>query len=302
MTISDEASRLSQLAREHLGEDLGRRWSALLESGARLKARPEGAAGGWLRRRRSGGTRSVGWLGDVPTLPAGAGWPVWDEHGPLSHVATLDCGQLYPSVPGRLQDAGFPSEGFLSFFYFDGSMDGGVEVVGALFGTDEGARVVYTPAGVDVAEMLPPAPLKPYRRVEMVAEPVLTWPTWESPELHTGGRPADGWDELFTALDDVRQSHPGPVHQVGGNPDPVQGPVEVEVAFGRLSSARSIKPNWSDSAVVEDARGWLLLAQFDSDDGAGFMWGDGGVLYFMIRPEDLERKDFAAAGFTWQCT
>jgi hypothetical protein len=49
---------------------------------------------------------------------------------------------LRPILPARLREAGFPDAGWLSFFYFDGSADGGVEVVGALFaGTGEGAQV-----------------------------------------------------------------------------------------------------------------------------------------------------------------
>jgi hypothetical protein len=141
-----------------------------------------------------------------------------------------------------LRDAGFPAEGLLSFFYFDGAVDGGIEVVGALFGTEEGARVVYTPAGADLVELSPPAPLMPYRRVELVAETVLTWPTWEHPDLHGGQLLADGWDALFAALDEVRQQHPGPAHQVGGHPDPVQGPVEAEMAYGRLGGVRLVGP------------------------------------------------------------
>jgi uncharacterized protein YwqG len=54
--------------------------------------------------------------------------------------------------------------------------------------------------------------------------------------------------------------------------------------------------------VIEGARALLLLAQFDSDDAAGFTWGgDAGVLYFMIRTRDLARRDFGETTSTWQC-
>ncbi|WP_254885968.1 DUF1963 domain-containing protein [Streptomyces sp. NA02950] len=45
----------------------------------------------------------------------------------------------------------------------------------------------------------------------------------------------------------------------------------------------------------------MLLAQFDSDEDTGMMWGDGDVLYWLIRPEDLAAGRFEAAVFTWQC-
>jgi hypothetical protein len=98
------------------------------------------------------------------------------------------------------------------------------------------------------------------------------------------------------ASSDTRSASPG-----RGNPDPVQGPVEIEIAYGLLSGGGRTKLDWRDPAVVAASRGWLLLAQFDSDDQAGFMWGDAGVLYFMIRPDDLATATFDSIGFTWQC-
>lgn len=95
-------------------------------------------------------------------------------------------------LPARLKEAGFPDAGWLSFFYFDGSADGGVEVVGALFaGTGGGAQVRYTsPAGA---------------KVEVTRRAGLDLPSWEHPRLHRGGRPADGWDQVFTAAEQIRQ-------------------------------------------------------------------------------------------------
>ena len=68
----------------------------------------------------------------------------------MAHVATLNCRQLHPHLPMAMQSAGFPRDGQLSYFYFDGQVDGGVEVVGALFGKGDGVRVIYTPPDVDI--------------------------------------------------------------------------------------------------------------------------------------------------------
>lgn len=44
---------------------------------------------------------------------------------------------------------------------------------------------------------------------------------------------------------------------------------------------------------LKDAREWQLLLQVDSLDKLGFMWGDGGKIYFWIRKTDLLNKDFS---------
>ncbi len=51
-------------------------------------------------------------------------------------------------------------------------------------------------------------------------------------------------------------------------------------------------------AGVED---WIMLAQIDSDDDAGWMWGDVGVLYFAIRRQDLAALEFDRAWLVLQC-
>jgi len=46
---------------------------------------------------------------------------------------------------------------------------------------------------------------------------------------------------------------------------------------------------------------WKLLAQIDTDDDAGWMWGDAGSLYFGIRNADLARSDLDRAWMVLQC-
>jgi uncharacterized protein YwqG len=40
----------------------------------------------------------------------------------------------------------------------------------------------------------------------------------------------------------------------------------------------------------------ILLWQIDTDDSAGWMWGDVGTMYFWIRRQDLAAGEF---GKTW---
>ncbi|MFG3406624.1 DUF1963 domain-containing protein [Streptomyces sp. NPDC048142] len=66
----------------------------------------------------------------------------------------------------------------------------------------------------------------------------------------------------------------------------MQNPVKVEIAEAVLDSEAS----WDDPRLSEEASRWVLLAQFDSDDAADMMWGDGGALYWLIRPENLAER------------
>ena len=43
------------------------------------------------------------------------------------------------------------------------------------------------------------------------------------------------------------------------------------------------------------------LAQIDSDDDAGWMWGDAGTLYFGTRNADLANSDLDRAWMVLQC-
>ncbi|WP_230511520.1 DUF1963 domain-containing protein [Salinispora arenicola] len=101
-------------------------------------------------------------------------------------------------------------------------------------------------------------------------------------------------DELCSAI----SAGEGPLHQLGGCTCPVQGDVEYEVA----QAALGVSVDWCDHALACEAGRWLLLAQVDSDDNANMMWGDVGMLYWLIRPEDLTARRFDRALFTWQCS
>ncbi|TGB42267.1 YwqG family protein [Mycolicibacterium peregrinum] len=299
-SIETVRERVAAAGREHLGDELGAQWSSMLTEGTRLRASHPPARHQFTLRPNVSAA-PVGRLGGPAPLARGAEWPIWSGYGPLAHIATLDCQALHRYLPEALKAVGFPRDGLLSFFYFDGQVDDGAEVVGALFGTSDGVRVMHTPGDEPVVLTESPSPITAYRELELRAEPILTWPTWEHPDLHDENWPAAGWSGVFETLDAVRQATPGPLHQIGGHPDPVQGPVEVEIAYGQLTDGGGHTLNWSDPAVTVEARDWQLLAQFDTDDDAGFMWGDCGILYFMIRPQDLAAGAFDRVSFTWQC-
>jgi hypothetical protein len=86
---------------------------------------------------------------------------VWDDHGPLSFVAAIDCAVLAP-VP---LDITLPRAGTLLFFYFDGRYGSGETTVGFWEpATLAGARVRHAGPGEATSLRACPAGISPYRR------------------------------------------------------------------------------------------------------------------------------------------
>ncbi|MFC6066340.1 YwqG family protein [Streptomyces ochraceiscleroticus] len=289
-TTAEALQPLPALARKHLPDEIAERWIGLLRPGLRLENATRARTG-----TGTGTAPVVGRLGGLPELPENEEWPVWQGQGPLSFVASLDCAVL----PSAALDIAMPADGTLAFFYFDGQLDDGCAVVAPDDpDTWAGARVLYIPAGVPVTERAAPEGIRPYPEVALTARLETTAPYPWHPVVYRefGPMPDDHpvWDEEFQEA--VWGHFDGTEHRIGGHAHPVQDAVEYEIARGALGS-----PPWDDPRIKEEALGWVLLAQFDTDDDADMMWGDCGALYWLIRPEDLAERRFDRALFTWQC-
>lgn len=280
---------LRALASRHLPPDVAEQWSRLMRPSVRLIA---GAGPG----------RLAGHLGGQPQLPAGADWPVWERHGPLSLIASLDCAAL----PVQAVDIDLPDSGTLLFFYFDGQLDGGDALVSAEDRASwAGARVLHVPAGDTGPERETPQGLQPYPLVPLTATVEMTASEPWHPRLRDAFAPGaplgqrydhpvcaqEFLDALWGLDDDIG-------NQVGGHARSIQNPVEIEIAEAALGG----EVPWGDPRLSEEAGAWLLLAQFGSEDAADMMWGDCGALYWLIRARDLAERRFDRAMFTWQCS
>lgn len=284
-----DRERVTEIAFQHLPPDVANRWLQLL--------RPAAALGHAMP-----GDRTAAVLGGHPQLPDSAEWPSWDGHGPLTFVAALDCAEL-TRVP---LDISLPRSGTLLFFYFDGQYDNGDATV--CFwdpGTAAGARTLYVAPSESASARQCPAGIKPYDRIDLAAEAVVTFPQLEHPDLQAAfmepGQDLRAFlrhpvnDNAFTGA--LAERVAGPRHQVGGYADPVQGPVEREAAMSVLGNRGP-----SDPQVAAEQARWTLLAQIDSDDRTGMMWGDCGALYWLSRHEDLADGQATKTSFTWQCS
>ncbi|WP_078969973.1 YwqG family protein [Streptomyces natalensis] len=283
-----DSGALRTLALRHLSPDAAERWLGLLRPGVRLAVAEDSDT-------------VVGRLGGLPTLPADADWPTWEGHGPLSFIASIACAAL----PSDALDIPLPDEGTLLFFYFDGQLDDGDALVLAEDRDSwAGARVLYVPAGADTSQRAAPRVLEPYPVVPLTARVTMTAAEPWHPQIRDAFAPGaplgQRYDHPVCAQEflDALWEFDGTVgHRIGGHPRPVQNPVEVEIAAAVLDG----EVPWDDPRLSDEAGGWVLLAQFDSEHAADMMWGDCGALYWLIRPQDLAERRFERAVFTWQC-
>ena len=275
---------LHRLADEYLPAEAAKTWKTLLAPGLRLK-------------KADAGDLVVGQLGGLPHLN-GQQWPKWVDHGPLSHVLTLECGPLAKMLPS----AGLPTSGRLLFFYYDGPIDD-LDISDAESEPDTRpeARVLYVDTAVEGEPTPAPKGAKLFNPVPLTAVTTTTWPTWEHPRLAEVWRALDeeAADDLYDKLDQLVSR--SVLHQVGGHPYPIQnavewGAVEAELQFAK----KATEIDWDDPALEQKTEGWFLLAQIDSDPAASMMWDDAGMLYFLIRPADLEATQFDWVSFVWQ--
>lgn len=272
----DETDRafLERVATACLPHDVATRWLRLLRPAAHLvPAGPDDVV--------------VARLGGLARVPDGFEWPSWEGHGALSYLAEIDLGALHAS--GVEFDVVLPRYGRLLFFYFDGSLDGGAELVMAGEGTLDGMRVVHLDSPDEDTERQRPNghydyPLQLLTAVGMTTVPdsdhpavrhafdalELPWSAWQSHPLN-----GDAFREALWSL------QPETRHQIGGWPCAVQGPVEMEVSDVPLD--------------------WTLLLQLDSDNISEMMWGDVGTLYWLTRTKTASAKDLGEISFTWQC-
>lgn len=279
---------LRALALRHLSPDAAEQWLGLLRPGVRLEA-------------ATGSDTVVGRLGGLPSLPVDAEWPVWEGHGPLSFIASIDCAAL----PAGALDIGMPRAGILVFFYFDGQLDDGEALVLAEDRESwAGARVLYVRADEEAVDRGMPGDLEPYPVMPLTARMEMTAAEPWHPRIRDTFAPGAALGQRYDHpvcsdqfLDALGEFDHEVGHQIGGHAHPVQNPVEIEVAKAVLDGAVS----WDDPRLSEEAGGWMLLAQFDSENAADMMWGDTGALYWLIRPKDLAEYRFDRAMFTWQC-
>ncbi len=98
----------------------------------------------------------------------------------------------------------------------------------------------------------------------------------------------------YVALEDGKETY------MLGYSKNIQGDVRYECLKAQLvDDDDNIK--LEQELLIEAQNDWILLFQLDSIDVLNMMWGDMGMLYFMIKKQDLIKRNFSDAWVVLQC-
>jgi uncharacterized protein YwqG len=241
------------------------------------------------------GSSSFSRIGGLPDLAESYEWPLDEDGKPLAFLCQIALTDL-PDVARELE---LPEAGTL-YFFFDQEQ--------SVWGFDPKDfpkwRVIYAPAEmVGNAERLAPDGLADnyiYNAVPLAFSTIATYPGEYDKRLTASGID----DQAYWNFLDTQRGDP-PFHMIGGHPYAVQNAnmeddcqlVSGGIYLGDGSGCHSA----SGKALLGQPHDWRLLLQLDSDDDAGMMWGDVGMLYFWIRASDLAKKDFSKVWMVLQC-
>jgi hypothetical protein len=257
---------------------------------------------------------------------------------PLSFVAQINLAEL-PPVDGA--ETRLPTRGMLWFFYdarflaYDADDADGFRVVYSGAGPDDLRRAEVpggpgTPGDADPFEVFDPVVLAPRAELSLPspnADPDRGLGLPLDPVEDEDGSEAyhemvERWDlvgaeaQVSTSADEP-PTLPPPVHRVMGWPlliqnDNMEAECEAstrrdEGVLGRLGDV--VRAATAGGSREDEGRAferaardsWRLLLQVDSDDAAGMMWGDSGLLYFWIRKDDLAARRFERVWCAMQC-
>ena len=251
-------------------------------------------------------------FGGRPDVPKGFEWCRYEGEScfdgevkprPLSFLAQFDLSEISQYDTDGL----LPKTGLLSFFYEFETSCWGYDP------KDKGcARVFYFE---DMSELSPadfPDDLEedmrfPEYKITAVSE--KSFQSYEDFLVQRDPRTSN-WEEFESAQKSLGIEEPGERSKLLGWADVIQGNMTRECEL--VASRGYYLGNGWDNVTPQDRqeaeqwanRDWLLLFQLDCvlDDGNfELMFGDGGRVYFYIRREDLEARNFDNVWLILQC-
>jgi len=237
-------------------------------------------------------------LGGTPDLPDATPWPECNGL-PMALLAQLRLEDVASYDP----DGPLPKSGMLYFFYEAREQKWGFDP------EDRGHwKVIYYNG--DLARLRPTTPPDTlpeesrFRACKVAYSNEITLPSWDSSDVERLKLSEEEGDRYVELLDAVR-SEGESIHRVLGHPDQIQGDMHLEcqLAFHGIYVGNSDGYADPRRATLEPgAADWRLLLQIDSDEhNMGTMWGDVGRVYFWIRQEDLQKREFDNVWLLLQC-
>lgn len=236
-------------------------------------------------------------LGGDPDVPGDFIWPGWKDRK-LAFLAQINLAEL----AGMVQHPLLPGTGLLSFFYDPDQSTWGFDP------EDQGSwKTYYFPDPSVLTRQEAPQlnssyGIDKYNPCKMTFEPALSYPSPASDDMQENDLTQDEWEKYFDLYEETIL--PFPQHQIFGHANIIQHPMEIECQMVTQGIYLG-DTGWLNLPNLESLQAgyqnWKLLLQLDSDDKAGWMWGDAGRLFFWIREEHLIQKDFSQTWMMLQC-
>lgn len=242
-------------------------------------------------------------FGGAADLPREFTWPEGIKQ-PMAFLAQIDLA----AASGFDRSGLLPREGLLSFFYaYDQGLDESPTAA-------RGFHIEHTHAGVALERRQTPAGTmsKYVRETEHPSCPVVHRSIMSVPslaeltsrnagELMAEDEIRDACELIWGPQGDATTS----LHQLLGHTYPVQNSdILIEASVASQPPYRGLSESYAAElaqAARREAGDWMLLLQLDTDDRTSWMWGDMGMVYFVIRREDLARLDYSRAWCVTQC-
>ncbi len=231
-------------------------------------------------------------LGGKPDLPDDFHWPQWKGRS-ISFIAQINLCEIEKYKISNY----LPVSGLLYFFYdvadqtiwgYDPDDKGSFEVVFADVNQDRLRRW-------DFPEDLPEESRFDSGLVKFSKE--MTVPSSDSifiEGLNLSDKEINLLSEIQEeVVEEIKNCH---INRIMGFPDIIEGEMETLCALvsdGKYCGGSIEIEEERLLEYLKDAEEWRLLLQVDSQDNLGFLWGDGGRLYFWIKESDLRNRDFS---------
>jgi uncharacterized protein YwqG/predicted DNA-binding protein (MmcQ/YjbR family) len=222
-------------------------------------------------------------IGGLPDLPTGWAWPHHHSGKSLAFLAQVNLAEVQACI--YLEE--LPASGILYFFSVYGWQDEGSSDPQV---PNERSEVTWTQVLFAPDTHTPlqrrafPIDVNSFRAARVDILPVITLPDGQEMAIQTYN-----WSkEELKAFDwGVANSFKTVRNYTLGHP-----------ADHLLLGYANYMQNFVDIVAKYDLQ---LLFQLASDRNTDMGWGDGGLIYFWIRPEDLNRRDFSRIFVDYQC-
>ena len=249
-------------------------------------------------------------IGGAAHVPPGFIWPEF-KGTPQLFIAQINMAEL-PDCQARSQ---LPERGLLSFFFeggmeawgFDPANKGAARVYH--FEDDPAKFVAMAREDKDEYNLTSPRSCRldfsvetniPLNSEQVDFEDFFPTGTRQEREVYY-----QTLDEYYFDPSNEKPAAPSAAaHKILGWPDLMQGDNFTEAQLVTNGLYCGDGTGYRDpraKVLVTKRHDWQLLLQVDTDDNADMMWGDAGLVYFLIKKDDLATRSFDNIWFSFQC-